>query len=170
MVEKSFQTNCYLTRITKMLTRILRKPLKQKKFLETEGDLPFLEFIEIEPILERIKILSLLNGEELLRVSSFLSTISEIKEIGNAYKEDYPIIFSYTSRLSNFKDIVISINKAVGPDGRIVDDASPLLAIIRREMKITYMRIQTILQEIIYSKENEEAIQDTIITKEMEDM
>lgn len=143
----------------------IKKTSEAKKFLETEGDLPFLEFIEIEPILERIKILSLLNGEELLRVSSFLSTISEIKEIGNAYKEDYPIIFSYTSRLSNFKDIVISINKAVGPDGRIVDDASPLLAIIRREMKITYMRIQTILQEIIYSKENEEAIQDTIITK-----
>ncbi len=143
----------------------LKKTSEARNFFATEGDLPFIEFVDVEPLFDRIKVLSLLTGEEILRVGSVLATIGEIKEIGNAYKEDYPQLFPYTSKLSSFGEIVNNISKAVGPDGRIVDDASPLLSIIRREMKVTYMRIQTILQEILYSKSNEDAVQDQIITK-----
>jgi len=68
-------------------------------------------------------------------------------------------------KLSNFEDIVKTIRKVIGGDGRIVDDATPLLSIIRREIKTTYLRIQSILQEILYARENEDVIQDKIITK-----
>jgi len=143
----------------------LKETTDAKKFLDAEGDLPFVEFVDIESLFEKIKVLSLLTPEEMLRVSDVLSAISEIKEIGDSYRDSYPEIFKYTMRLSNFEDIVKAIRKVIGNDGKIVDDASPLLSIIRREIKTTYLRIQSILQEILYSKENEDAIQDKIITK-----
>ena len=136
-----------------------------RKFLDVEGDLPFIEFVDVEPLFDKIKVLSLLTPEELLRVSDVLSTIGEIKEIGESFKDSYPDIFKYTMKLSNFEDIVKTIRKVIGGDGRIVDDATPLLSIIRREIKTTYLRIQSILQEILYARENEDVIQDKIITK-----
>ncbi|MGC9099726.1 MAG: endonuclease MutS2 [Caldisericum sp.] len=143
----------------------LKETTDAKKFLEEEGDLPFVEFVDVEPLFDKIKVLSLLTPEEILRVSDVLSTISEIKEIGESYRDAHPEVFKYTIRLYNFEDIVKAIRKVVGNDGKIVDDASPLLSIIRREIKTTYLRIQSILQEILYSRENEDAIQDKIITK-----
>jgi DNA mismatch repair protein MutS2 len=136
-----------------------------RKFLDVEGDLPFIEFVDVESLFDKIKVLSLLTPEELLRVSDVLSTIGEIKEIGESFKDPYPDIFKYTMKLSNFEDIVKTIRKVIGGDGRIVDDATPLLSIIRREIKTTYLRIQSILQEILYARENEDVIQDKIITK-----
>jgi len=143
----------------------IKETTDAKKFLQGEGDLPFVEFIDIEPLFEHIKVLSLLTPQEMLRVANVLSTISEIKEIGTSFRDEYPLIFKYTTRLSSFDDIVKDIRSVIANDGKIVDDATPLLGIIRREMKTTYLRIQSILQEILYSKENEDVIQDRIITK-----
>lgn len=162
---KEFAKNLLPYDSLKEAKEALKDTTDAKRFLSAEGDLPFIEFVDIEPLFEKIKVLSLLTPEEILRVSDVLSTISEIREIGDSYKESYPEIFKYTIKLSNFEDIVKAIRKVVGNDGKIVDDASPLLSIIRREIKTTYLRIQSILQEILYSRENEDVIQDKIITK-----
>jgi DNA mismatch repair protein MutS2 len=143
----------------------LRETTESKLFYQEEGDLPFLEFIDIEPILEKVKVLSIVSGEELLRIATAISTLGEIKEIGEAYKNNFTLINSYTTRLSKLSDVSAKINKAIGPDGKLLDDASPLLSIIRREIKVTYIRIQNILQKYIYSKEYDDIIQDQIITK-----
>ncbi len=143
----------------------LKETTEAKTFYGREGDLPFIDFIGIEPIIEKIKVLSMVTGEELLSMTSVFSSFAEIKEIGDSFMEDFPQMNFYTSKISSFKDISEKIIKAVGPDGKLVDDASPLLNIVRREIKITYTRIQTILQSIVYSKDYEEVIQDQIITK-----
>lgn len=162
---KEIATNLRPCNDFKLSLQNMKETTEALDFYAEEGDLPFIEFVDIEPLFDKVKVLSPVSGEEMLRVGAVLSTVSEIKEIGNAYKDSYHLIYSYTSRLSSFNEIVTKINKSIGPDGRIVDDASPLLSIIRREIKITYMRIQTNLQEILYSKANEDAIQDQIITK-----
>jgi len=143
----------------------LKETTEARNFLDSEGDLPFAEFIDIEPLIEKIKVLSLLTTQELLKISDILTVFSEIKEIGESYVDIYPEIYKYTSKLSRFDDIVKAIRSVIASDGTIVDDATPLLSIIRREIKTTYLRIQSILQEILYSRENEDAIQDRIITK-----
>ena len=40
----------------------MKETTEAKLFYQEEGDLPFLEFIDIEPILEKIKVLSLVTG------------------------------------------------------------------------------------------------------------
>lgn len=145
--------------------KALKETTEAKSFYEEEGDFPFIEFIGVEEILEKVKVLSLISGDELLRIQSALNTISEIKDIGEAYRNNFPLIYALTSRLDRFDSITEAISRAIGPDGKLLDDASPLLTILRREIKITYMRIQTILQNIIYSREYEDIVQDQIITK-----
>jgi len=65
-----------------------------RNFLDVEGDLPFIEFVDVEPLFDKIRVLSLLTPEELLRVSDVLSTIGEIKEIGESFRDSYPDIFN----------------------------------------------------------------------------
>jgi DNA mismatch repair protein MutS2 len=143
----------------------LKETTEAKSFYETEGDLPFVEFIDIEPTMESIRVLSIVQGEDLLKVASVINTFIEIKEIGESFSEQFPLLRIYTSKISSLSDISEKILRAIGPDGKVLDDASPLLSIIRREIKITYTRIQTVLQNFIYSKDYEDTIQDAIITK-----
>ena len=143
----------------------LRETSEIRQFYEQEGTLPFLEFMGVEEILNRIKVLSILSGDELLKVASVLDTVSEIKDMLSSKKDEFPILASYANRLSSFKKMSTKIKNFVEPDGTISEKASPLLGIIRREMHTTYMRIQTILQHIIYSKTYESIIQDQIITR-----
>ncbi len=143
----------------------LKETTEVRRFYELEGTLPFLEFMGIERILERIKVSSILSGDELLKVSLVLNTISEINSMLSSQKNEFPILATYGRKLSFFKKLVTEIKDSVEPDGTISDKASPLLGIIRREIHATYMKIQTILQHIIYSKTYEGIIQDQIITR-----
>ena len=145
--------------------KALKETTQARDFYEREGTLPFLEFVGIYPIIDKIKVLSPISGKELLKIASVLETIGEIKHMISSYKDEFPLLFAYSNSLKNFDDVVSKIRLSVGPDGRILDEASPLLSIIRREMRTIRLRIQTILEEIIYSKQYENIIQEQIITK-----
>ncbi len=148
---------------------LARKKLKEtteaKLFYEEFGTLPFMEFLGIEALFERINVLSILSGEELLKVASVLETLSEIKKFILSKKTDFPLLSTTVSDIGTFKEITNKIKDTIEPDGTVSEKASPLLGIIRREIHTTYTRIQTILQHIIYSKTYEGVIQDQIITK-----
>ncbi len=143
----------------------LGETTEARGFYEQFGTLPFTEFLGAEVLFERIKVLSLLSGEELLKVASVLETFTEIRSFLFAKKEGFPLLYSISSNLSSFKTLVNKIRDTIEPDGTVSEKASPLLGIIRREIHTTYTRIQTILQHIIYSKAYEGVIQDQIITK-----
>jgi len=143
----------------------LKETTEAKFFYDKEGDLPFVEFIDIEPIIDNIRVLSIVKGEELLKIANIINTLVEIKEIGESFAEQLPLLRIYTSRITSLTEISDKIIHSIEPDGTVMDDASPLLSIIRREIKVTYSRIQTILQSFIYSKDYEDVIQDAIITK-----
>ncbi|MGC8757155.1 MAG: endonuclease MutS2 [Caldisericaceae bacterium] len=143
----------------------LKETTEAKFFYDKEGDLPFVEFVDVEPILDSIRVLSIVRGEELLRIASFINTLIEIKDIGESFSDQLSLLRNYTSRISALPEIAEKIYHSIEPDGTVKDDASPLLSIIRREIKISYGRIQTILQSFIYSKDYEDVIQDPIITK-----
>jgi DNA mismatch repair protein MutS2 len=143
----------------------LKETTEARSFYEQYGTLPFLEFIGAESLFEKIKVLQILSGNELLRVASILSSISETKQLIRAHGLEYPLLNKYAEDLATFKSLITKINNTVEPDGTISEKASPLLGIIRREIHATYVRIQTILQHIIYSKAYEGVVQDQIITK-----
>jgi DNA mismatch repair protein MutS2 len=143
----------------------LKETTEVRNFYEQKGTLPFLEFMGVEQLLNRIKVLSLLSGEELLRIASVLQTISEVKDMLTSNKEEFPILSSYSDKLSSFKKLSARIKDFIEPDGTVSEKASPLLGIIRREIHTTYVKIQTILQHIIYSKAYENIVQEQIITR-----
>ncbi len=143
----------------------LKETTEIRKFYEEEGALPFLEFMDVEPLLNRVKVLSVLSGDELLKIASVLDTLNEIKKLLTAKKDEFPILYSYGAKINSFSALSSKIKNFVEPDGTISEKASPLLGIIRREIHTTYMRIQTALQHIIYSKSYEGIIQDQIITR-----
>ncbi len=144
--------------------RAMHETTQARDFYKQEGALPFLEFVGVYPIIDRIKVLSPLSGEELLQTASVLETIGEIKKMLSSCKDGFPLLFHYSNSLKKFNEVVSKIRLAIGSDGKVVDSASPLLSILRREIHATHMKIQTILQRIIYSKQYENIVQDQIIT------
>ncbi len=143
----------------------LKETTEARLFYEQYGTLPFTEFLGAESLFDRINVLSVLTGEELLKVASMLETFTEIKKFVSSKRDEFPLLFSILSGIGSFRDITNKIKDTIESDGTVSEKASPLLGIIRREIHTTYTRIQTILQHIIYSKTYEGIIQDQIITK-----
>lgn len=104
----------------------------------------------------------LIKISDLLRVSRGLKSF--IKEAKDDKTPDHPIIESYISSLSIFKDIEEKINNAIINENEISDNASTNLRNIRRQITSKNDGVKDRLNSIINSQTHKKYLQDTIVT------
>ncbi len=77
----------------------------------------------------------------------------------------YPHLTEIVSRLPAPAGIVDAISKAISERGDILDDASPKLATIRRDLRVTRDRLLSKLQRMVTDPKNTPILQDTLVTQ-----
>lgn len=100
----------------------------------------------------------------LLDVRYTLRRGAVIKRTLGKMKGQYPLLSELTDEIRECTALQEAIEKAIDDNGDVRDSASAKLAIIRRDLKIAFERLQTRLQRILTSKKNEPALQEMIIT------
>lgn len=92
--------------------------------------------IDIQEILSKVKEAQVLDGEELLKVSSALLVIKGVKKnITNL--EESPSIKELIKALGTYDEIISQIHKCIGEDGSIRDSASERL----KQLRIEYRQV-----------------------------
>ncbi len=76
----------------------------------------------------------------------------------------YPLLAELVNEIEDCPELQSSIEKTVDDNGEIKDTASARLAIIRRELKIAFERLQNRLHRIVSSKANADKLQEAIVT------
>ncbi len=116
--------------------------------------------------MKRIEIGADLNGVELAQVSRVLSTTSEL----NRFIDDLPDSEIEFARLYMWADQLVTIpvlsrrlKEAIDEDGRVTDDASPELKIIRQNIRRSEQAVREQLDGIVRGK-NAKYLSDAIIT------
>lgn len=105
-----------------------------------------------------------LSPEELLEVGSTLRASRLMREFLLEKGADLELLPEWGGRLGAFPALEREFDRCLGPNGEILDNASPKLHTLRSQLKILQNRIREKLESIVRSSENAKYLQELLIT------
>lgn len=106
-----------------------------------------------------------LDGASLLEIAATLGAIRQLR--ARLIRLDgvrFPLLIEQATFLPLVQNLEDAILRAIGEDGAVLDNASPELSRLRREIKIAFARVQEKLQSILAANTSSGALQEAIIT------
>lgn len=138
-----------------LIVKLLEQTHEFKKILEQGLNFPSHNFIDVRPLLSRIKPAgSFLETEELRDIKISLLTIFSCIEFFNS-KEEFPLLKELTKGIELDKTLFTRIDKIISDKGEVKDDASPELKEIRKALISEQSKIRRELDRIIRSVKKE---------------
>lgn len=146
----------------------IKKSLKEteeaKEFLSKEGNLPFSSLENLDEIIKRAKVRSILNGNELNKLKNNLKVFNEIKELLEKNKNNYPNLFNYGLNIKKDTTIIFEIDRCIDEEGNVKDDASNELKSIRRKLRDLRESIIDRLEDLFSLSMYKNMIAEPIVT------
>lgn len=133
---------------------------------EAQRSLPLGQLVDVGPLMKRLDIGGILNGQELAHVGRVLKSVSEVSHFFKEIEDlDLAVeqMQGYVSDFANHKDLAKKINQAIASDGSVYDEASSHLHSIRQSIKAEEAHIRMSLDNIIKSSQAD-YLSDQIVT------
>ena len=106
----------------------------------------------------------LIEPQVMLDVRTTLRRGMTVKRTIGRMKGTYPLLAEIAAEVEECLPLQEEIGRVLDDNGVIRDSASPALAVIRRDLKVAFDRLQTKLQRIISSSGNQTVLQESLIT------
>lgn len=119
---------------------------------------------DIREMLQRAERGAILEPTDFVAVGSTLYAARRMKQFFADLASPVPRLAETAAAISVFRNIENAIADTIGDQGAVLDTASPELARIRREMRITQSRVKEKLDHIVHSGEFAKYLQDAIVT------
>ena len=116
-----------------------------------------------EPVI-RAQRAVIIEPSVLLDIRYTLRRGATLKRTLGRMKAVFPLLAELADDIEECSQLQRSIEKAVDDNAEIKDTASARLAIIRRELKIAFERLQSKLNRIVANKSNQVKLQEAIVT------
>jgi len=131
-----------------------------------KGAPPFGGIADVRAALKRAKIGGMLNPAELLEIASTARGGRLVKRHIAQIHEDHPLplLHGLAGQLTEHRALEESIARCIDEQAYVVDQASPELAAIRRELRGGEARIREKLEQLVRSPSVQKMLQDAIIT------
>ena len=136
------------------------------KVQRLRGGIPIPKIENVRPHMKRIEIGADLNGIELAQVSRVLSTTSEVKRFFDDLEDseiEFLRLYHWVEQLTTLPELSRRLKEAIDEDGRVTDDASPELRIIRNNIRRSEQNIRESLDGIVRGG-NAKYLSDAIVT------
>ncbi len=105
-----------------------------------------------------------IEAQKLLEVRSTLRRGSQLKRALGKLKNQFPRLAALTEDIEECSALQEAISTAIDDNADVRDSASPKLAIIRRELKVAFEKLQTKLNRIISNPNKSLYLQEQLIT------
>ena len=123
------------------------------EYFRAGSEFGFGSLADPEPWLARLVIPgSILVPAELLDVASLMDTSQAVRQAFKGEAAKYPRLTEVAAALVDFRELSTAIRRAVLPNGKISDDASPQLKRIRESMATARVKIHKSLEGILRSR------------------
>src|SRR5699024_5430681 len=123
---------------------------------------PFSAVQDVQPLLKRSDIGSMLFTEEVLAIGQLLYCGRNVKHFIEQVELDLPLLKGHVADVETLRHLEKDIFSKIDDHGEVVDDASRALYGIRQQIKQNETRIRERLQQYIRSKSK--MLSDSIIT------
>lgn len=133
-----------------------------------KGEAPFGGIRDIRATVKRAVIGGMLNEDELVEVETTLHGGRRLKKFIEAMQDDdevdLPILIEHCARIEPCTELEKEISRCIDRDGRVSDEASPELKLIRKQLRSYEARIRERLEQMIRSSDNQKKLSDSIVT------
>ena len=144
--------------------RAQRETSEARALAELGNGLPVSGIRDIRDPVHRASIGGVLSIQELLDVRDTAAAARTLKGFVGARRAEVPQLASIGDALAVFPDLEEAIGETIGPDGEILDGASPALARIRRERRTADARLRDRMEETLRSPAIARMLRDPLIT------
>ena len=141
-----------------------RETSEARRLAEVGNGLPVSGIHDIRDPVHRASIGGVLSIQELLDVRDTAAAARTLKGFVSARRAEVPGLAEIGDVLAVFPDLEQAIGEAIGPDGELLDGASPALARIRRERRTADARLRDRLEEALRSPAIARMLRDPLIT------
>jgi len=155
--------NSYPIQEIEPLKLVLEQISEMRLVYLADGGLPVWEFVDVRVLLSKIEPQhSHLDAGEFIQLQNFIEVGAEIKSFLHKHIEKYPQLNALSAALAPLTKMLNQIRFTVEPSGRVFDNASPQLKILRKEMRRVDDEIHQRLARI--KRKNAEHIQEDFLT------
>ncbi|MDO8611410.1 MAG: endonuclease MutS2 [Dehalococcoidia bacterium] len=105
-----------------------------------------------------------LEPAELLDVQATLHLARSVVDTLSRLRVQLPLLAEIAERIADLREIETRIGRTVNQRAEVVDDASPVLAQLRRDARQSHDRLTHRLQQLVSSASNRTALQEPIVT------
>lgn len=127
-------------------------------------DLSLGNIYDIREDMARAAVGGLLEGHQLLRVAVTLASGRRLRQFFWGLEGSWPVCREIVGRISDLRHLEKAIEAAIGPDGLVLDQATPKLASLRRQIRKLQERIKERLDSYLRSPEMQKYLQDNLYT------
>jgi DNA mismatch repair protein MutS2 len=120
--------------------------------------------VDVRGALEKAALGGALDGQELLAVAATQRVAQQARGALVRLAPSLPRLGQMGESLLDRQGLVDEIGRSLDQRGDVVDSASPGLAVIRRDIKISHDRLQAKLQEFLGSASGRLAAQESLVT------
>lgn len=141
----------------------LNETSEAREAIVTKPSIPLGGIKDIRSIIKRAQLGAILELYELISIGNTLYAARRLKK----YFSDLPsliILFSLAERITALPKIENLINTTISEQGLVLDEASPELYSIRRQIRTLQQRIKDKLDSILRSAQYQKYFQDVLIT------
>ena len=134
-----------------------------RTLIAAKGNLPLGGVMDIRLLLKSAEIGATLEPHGLLDIYGVAAASRSLKLFLQKLVQDYPILADRASGLGQFPSLESEINSSIGINGTVLDSASPELARIRSQRKVSSARMMDRLNGILSSMRT--LLQDPVIVQ-----
>ncbi len=135
-----------------------------RRLIDGSGDVDLRATSDPRPAVARAALDGVLTGTELLAVAEAL----EVQRIARAAVQragpNLPILEDIAEGIPDLQELVHQVALRIGPRGEVVDDATPTLRTLRRQVSQAYERVTQALARVMQSSAGGEALQDQVVS------
>ena len=135
-----------------------------RRLLDTTGALELGPAEDLRPAVQRALLGGVLRGEELRHFGTLAAAARWNRNaLGN--REDLPLLAATAENFPDLPDLESAVNRAIGPSGEVLDDASPELGRLRRDSRSAYAALNDVMQRSLRRYQRSGVTQENIVTE-----
>ena len=107
---------------------------------------------------------AIIEASILLDIRYTLRRATTLRRTLGRLSASFPLLADLANELEECSELQLSIEKSIDDNAEIKDTASARLAIIRRDLKIAFERLQNKLNRIVSNRANHDKLQEALVT------
>jgi DNA mismatch repair protein MutS2 len=147
------------------ISLLLRQTAEARQLLALDRGFAAGEIPDIRAALKMASLQSILEPQSLLEIQQALSSLHHLRHYLGTSATDFPLLWDIARGIVELNQVERDIAGCIDASGEMVDNASPALADIRRQLRETREQILERLEGIIRSPRGKRVLQEDIITE-----